>query len=263
MSSSPESRKRTSSITRRNLAAALAAFMAGLATRTARSDPTLSSSPHPWARCYLRGTRILTPVGPREISELQIGDLVVTHSGIARPIKWIGRRRVVRADNAAWRNSLPVKVSRFAFDEQTPSADLFLSPDHAVYLGGSLVPARCLVNGHNIVRSAILAETDVLEYFHVELAHHDVIFAEGVPAETLLPSQDRQGFDNWAQYDALYAAEPAFEQREFAPRHASGRRAEIASRLRSAFSPWVDRRRQADVIRDRIAERAERMSAAA
>ena len=44
-------------------------------------------------------------------------------------------------------------------------------------------------------------------YWHVELAGHSLILAEGVPAETFVDNVDRLGFDNWAEHEALYGRE--------------------------------------------------------
>ena len=241
--------------TRRGLVAAAAIFAAALATRKAhafsrapRGGPSGGGS-----QCFLAGTRIRTPDGDTKVESLAIGDLVATFDGGAKPIKWIGRRRLERAAGELWSaDDLPVKIARAALGAQTPHADLFLSPMHAVFLDGLLIPVRNLINGRSIVQCEAF-DADVIEYFHIELAGHDVIFAEGAPAETLLATGDRK-FDNWE----LDASRPALAQPEpFAPVVSPSRKAAIRSRLRSAVSPWVDRRQPVDVIWDRIAARAE------
>ena len=67
-----------------------------------------------------------------------------------------------------------------------------LSPDHAVWIDGALVPALLLVDGDAIVQEA----HDVVSYFHVELERHDVIFAEGLTAESYLDTGNRSQFAN-------------------------------------------------------------------
>jgi hypothetical protein len=189
--------------------------------------------------CFLGGTRIRTPKGEVDVAMLKAGDLVVTVSGQAKPIKEISHRRYERASHESWPvDILPIKVARSALGPSTPSADLFLSPAHALYLDGLLVPVGTLVNGRRIIRCASL-EADCIEYFHIELFAHDVIFAEGVLAESLLLSSAGATSD------------------QFAPRESMGWRAVVGSRLRSAASPLIDRRRAVDVVWDRIAERAE------
>jgi len=44
-------------------------------------------------------------------------------------------------------------------------------------------------------------------YYHVETEDHDVILANGAAAETFVDYVDRQGFDNYADYAALYGEE--------------------------------------------------------
>jgi hypothetical protein len=62
----------------------------------------------------------------------------------------------------------PVKVARFALDDRTPHADLYLSDGHALYLYGLLIPVGHLVNGRTIIAGQ---HTDALtlDYYHVEL----------------------------------------------------------------------------------------------
>jgi hypothetical protein len=181
---------------------------------------------------------------------------VATFDGGAKPIKWIGRRRLERTPGEEWTaDALPVKIARSALGPLVPQVDLFLSPMHAVYLDGLLIPVESLINGRSIAQCDAF-DCDVLEYFHIELANHDVIFAEGAPAETLLASRQR-AFDTRADDADLPALSGVDQLVPYAPSVSCSPRAVIRSRLRSAVSPWIDRRQPVDVIWDRLAERAE------
>ena len=83
-------------------------------------------------------------------------------------------------------------VASDAFGPGQPRRDLFLSPDHAVYVGAVLVPAKYLINGTSITQ--VMA--DEVTYHHVELPRHDVLLAEGLPAESYLDLGDRSNFAN-------------------------------------------------------------------
>ena len=66
-----------------------------------------------------------------------------------------------------------------------------MSPDHAIYVDDVLIPAKHLVNGTTICQ----VQRQHVVYHHVELERHDVVLAEGLPAETYLDTGDRAKFN--------------------------------------------------------------------
>ena len=222
--------------------------------------------------CYLRGTRLRTTKTGRSVEDLKIGERVVILSGdskpskpskpVSKPIKWIGRQRFEKSNEHWPANLEPVRICRFALDGRTPHRDLYLSPNHAVYINGVLVPAKYLINGTSIVQ-AMPEGVEEIEYFHIELETHEVIFAEGVAAETLLVVKEgeafadliREQFNNFAERRRLYGNDaPAMTP--FAPRVCyNGRRSELKALLRRAVSPVVDIRDPIQLVHDRIAAR--------
>jgi Hint domain len=205
------------------------------------------------AACFLKGTAIRTADGDREIEQLSRGDLLPTVIGGVSPIEWIGRYVYKRSDvSKPWvKDALPVRIARSALGPNVPRTDLYLSRAHSIFIDDVLIPAGILVNGTTIdVHGA--EDREELEYFHIKLEQHDVIFAEDAPCETLVTVDENA--INFAEYFRLYGTPKAeLPCRPFLSYN--GGRSEIRSRLRSALSPWVDRRQQLDVIRDRLEER--------
>jgi hypothetical protein len=217
--------------------------------------------------CYLRGTHIGTPEGERKIEDLNIGDLVPTRSGDSKPIKWIGRQHFGKDAGSDWSEKLlPVRISSFALDEHTPHRDLYLSPNHALFIDDVLIPAIYLVNGTSIVQ-AMPEGVEEIDYFHIELETHEVIFAEGAAAETLLVVNEheafadliREQFDNFAERTQLYGNDLR-PMTPCAPRICyNGRRSELKALLRRAVSPILDIRNPIQLLHDQIAARAKEL----
>src|SRR5262245_46679338 len=140
--------------------------------------------PGPVAVCFLRGTRIWTPCGETRVEDLRINDLIVTSSGEAKPIQWLWARRFERPRGQKWPEKIaPIRVAQSALGPGTPHRDLFLSRYHCLYLDGVLIPAVDLLNNSTIVRCS--DDLGEIEYFHVKLQRHSVIYAEGAACETL------------------------------------------------------------------------------
>jgi hypothetical protein len=151
--------------------------------------------------CYCRGTLILTEHDEVRVEDLAIGGTVVTVSGEAKPIKWIGRRSYGGRFIAGNPRVLPIVVRAGALAPEIPVRDLWLSPGHALLLDGVLIPAEHLVNGLTILQAGPI---DEVEYFHLEFEAHEVILAEGAPAESYVECDNRRGFHNAHEFAALY-----------------------------------------------------------
>ena len=247
------------STSRRGLFAAAVVVATALSTRKARAfglPPRDPGKPRRGGgRCFLRGTRIRTADGDVAIETLSVGDMVCTRDGPLKPIKWMGRLLVERRSDGSWNRDLaPVRVARSALGHLLPENDLYLSPMHALYIDGVLVPVKNLINGRSIAQVAV--DTDMIEYFHIQLASHDVVLAEGAPAETLLTISDPAS-DGWdaAMLDHL----PPDDERvvPYAPVQSARARDILKSRLRTAAAPLIDMRQPVDLIWERLAERAD------
>jgi len=143
--------------------------------------------------CFAEGTRIATPSGPVAVEDLREGDEVEVLLGEGtRPIIWIGHRQVDCRRHPEPAKVWPVRVKAGAFGPGMPVRDLYLSPDHAVYVERVLIPIKHLINGGSVAQ----VETDTVTYYHVELASHDVVLAEGLAAESYLDAGDRANFSN-------------------------------------------------------------------
>jgi hypothetical protein len=207
--------------------------------------------------CFLPGTRIKTPDGEVNVEELRIGDNVLTVSGETKPIKFIGCRKVSRRRTGPWKNGEgPVKISRFAIDGKAPHSDLYISPGHAIYIDGILIPIGNLVNGVTIVAD-VMPEAQSLTLFHIELATHEAILAEGLPVETFR-HDNPHAFDNADEYVRLYGSsgEPLAPFAPIVRCHNS--RQELASHIRSALAPAYDFRKPLEKVRDHIVDRLAR-----
>ena len=187
--------------------------------------------------CFAEGTCIATASGPVAVEDLEPGDMVRTVDGCGQSIvRWIGHRAVDCARHKRPEQVWPIRVRAGAFGARQPRRDLLISPDHAVFIDGVLVPAKHLINGTSIAQ----VKMDRVTYYHVELSQHSILLAEGLPTESYLDTGDRSNFANGNGAVALY---PDFASRVW---EAEG------------CAPLVVTGAKLEAIRQRVNARAER-----
>jgi len=181
--------------------------------------------------CFVAGTKIRTPEGEKAIEELQIGDLISTANG-AKAVKFACQS--TRSFNellATGKN--PIRVAAGTFGA---TADLLMSPSHAINLEGSLIESGALIDHASVERVTEWNATE-LTYFNLELDQHELIWANGVATESYFSSYrtngfSRQSWDNYSEYVALYGEGELMQELDM-PRIAFSRQipAAVAAKL--------------------------------
>lgn len=143
--------------------------------------------------CFGVGTNIRTPLGSVEIENLRIGDQVVTADNGTQTIRFIQRQHFVfrkREDK-----NRPIVFKAGSLGAGLPRRDLVVSPQHRMLLpskgvpnaessSGVFYPAKSLTDMPGV---RVKRGVKFVDYFHLLLDRHEVIFAEGLPTESLFP----------------------------------------------------------------------------
>ncbi|MGB7243345.1 MAG: Hint domain-containing protein [Sulfitobacter sp.] len=145
--------------------------------------------------CFTRGALIKTPGGDVAVEKLRAGDLVLTQGSGAQPILWVGHKRIRFADltpmNAA--RLLPVHIRAGALGGGLPLRDVMVSPQHRMLVSSpicermfdvpsALVAAKHLTSWPGV---RVADEVDTVDYFHLLLNEHEIVFVEDAPSESL------------------------------------------------------------------------------
>ena len=182
--------------------------------------------------CFYPGTRLATPHGEVAVEDIVAGTLLRLASGGSLPVRWVGRSEIsTRFANPL--RALPVRICAGALGHGLPRRDLLVSPDHAMFLEGVLVQAGALVNGITILREANVPER--FTYYHVELAKHELLLAEGAATESFVDNVDRMHFSNWNERGTAHTVEP-IEEMPY-PRAKSHR--QVPSSLRQMLAQYA------------------------
>ncbi|MHC0053719.1 Hint domain-containing protein [Actibacterium sp. D379-3] len=190
--------------------------------------------------CFAQGTLIDTPEGQRRVEDLHEGDKLHTKDDGVQEVLWTGRRRMSGARLYAMPHLRPVRIRAGALGLDRPDGDLIVSPQHRVLVRGRaaemlfqtpevLVAAEDLINDRTVVTDHQLRE---VTYFHIMLARHQVVWANGLETESFHPgntSLDTVDPDQRARLQAQFPgiADDPFSYGDFARRNLSHSEAAI------------------------------------
>ena len=150
--------------------------------------------------CFVSGSKIATSEGEVFVERLKVGMRVQTKFAGLMSVKWIGHRHVDCRRHPDPSHVWPVCVRASAFGPHTPMRDLWLSPDHAIFINAVLIPVKYLINHTSIAQMP----REQVTYYHVELARHAVMLAEGLTVESYLDTGDHRRFANTGAVTSLH-----------------------------------------------------------
>ncbi len=175
----------------------------------------LTSGPTIFLYCFASDTQISTDRGDIAVQSVAIGDAVVTSEGRSALVRWIGRQTVSTRFGPAER-LMPVRFATGALGAGLPHADLTVTADHGMLVDGVICHAGALVNDTTITRVPLAEIGDTYTVYHIETEEHEIILANGAPAETFIDNVSRRVFDNFAEFEALYGDVPEMAELPYA-----------------------------------------------
>lgn len=142
--------------------------------------------------CFAPGTMIDCPSGARAIESLKVGDLVETLDHGPKPIRWIYSGDHPLEDMGI--EEKPVLIKTGALGVGLPARDLIVSSQHRIFVGArgqledcfeseALAPAKALTSLRGI---RYMSEKAKVTWIHIALDNHEVLYANGCLAESLL-----------------------------------------------------------------------------
>jgi hypothetical protein len=139
--------------------------------------------------CFMKGTKILTDHWYVPIEELKVGEMVMSY-GVIQDNKFhkvdspVPQRivKIRKTVQKASRSSCPVVIVQNAFAPNKPFENLVVSLNHGIVdHKGELYAASNYINKTTIYQDPTI---EIITYYHLELAAHCAIMANGVLTES-------------------------------------------------------------------------------
>ncbi|WP_069301675.1 Hint domain-containing protein [Neptunicoccus sediminis] len=142
-----------------------------------------------YVACFTKDVMIAGQHGQRAVQDLAVGDLVRTQDHGLQAIRWTGAARRMATGGLR-----PVRIRIGALGVNLPAQDLVVSQQHRILVRSPIV-ARMTGNTEVFVAAKFLLGLDgvslgpaggVVTYYHLLLDRHEVIYANGMPTESLM-----------------------------------------------------------------------------
>ncbi|MDE9451865.1 Hint domain-containing protein [Aliiroseovarius sp. Z3] len=178
--------------------------------------------------CFVKGTLIDTPDGPRRIETLCVGDKVLTLDNGPQEIRWVGQRTLSLRELVRKPKLTPIRITAGALGANLPLRDLCVSPQHRVLVRSpiakrmfgsaeALIPAHKLIDIPGIFVDTVEAP---VTYLHMLFDSHEVVLSEGAPTESLFTGKEALKAVGDAAYDEIMTLFPELSAVDYVPRMA-------------------------------------------
>ncbi|MEO9517874.1 MAG: Hint domain-containing protein [Paracoccaceae bacterium] len=175
--------------------------------------------------CFADGTLITTRNGQVAVENLKVGDDVMTMDSGYQPVRWIGSRTLDAIDLTVNPKLKPIRIKAGALGEGLPEQDLFVSPQHRLFVrsaiaqrmfGASevLIPAKKL-----LIIDGIDVDQDALSvtYTHFLFEKHEIVFSNQAPSESLFTGKEALKSVSAAARQEITTLFPEITSPEFFP----------------------------------------------
>jgi Ca2+-binding RTX toxin-like protein len=203
--------------------------------------------------CFVQGTLIATADGDMPVEDLKVGDLVQTLDGGLQSLRWVGQRHLDARELTENPNLRPIRIPKNVVSAGNGVDDLVLSPQHRVLIA-SKVAQRMFGNTEVLVAAKQLLAIEGVEiaddfkevtYFHILFDRHEIVYADGVPCESLYLGQEAQKSLSSAGREEIYAifpevASPDFQAMSCRPVIQGKRARNLALRHANNSKPLLD-----------------------
>ena len=203
--------------------------------------------------CFVRGTLIATADGDIPVEDLKVGDLVKTLDHGQQPLRWVGQRHLDALELTENANLRPIRIRKDVVSAGEGVGDLVVSPQHRILIASKiaqrmfgnteiLVPAKQLLAIEGV---DIADDLEDVTYFHILFDQHEMVYANGVPSESLHLGPMAQRSLTPAGREEIHAlfpevASPTFMPSLCRPTIPNKRARQLAQRLASNGKPLLD-----------------------